>query len=306
MSRVSLLVSILALVLALGGCASSEPPTPPLSSDAYTSPWLVVPVQPSTSFTDASEETLAAHYSRMLFEVTRTMDMYDQPYRVYADSPRFETGIASDSLYEEVPESERDDVNADRRVSVDVLRLIAAEADADHVLIVDPHNTMHADDPSFGIIGGLTPSGGIYLGVSVPLLTFGDRRVLAATGMIWEVMQQTGERTDSLDLQPVWGGVRAATGEATGFSKDVDAIGYGFRAMIMHMRTGRVVSPGAFLVESDDPVTVYRLGQSRLRGTAVHVEDLDFVVQQRDGTVVRVPIHLVSRIKNPSQNETVF
>lgn len=246
------------------------------------------------------------HYDRMGQEVTTTMDMYDQSYRVYADSPRYETGISADSLYEAVPESERDEVKADRRINVDVLRLIAGEADANHLLIVDPHNKMHADEPNFGVGLGLSPDGGLAFGVSVPLMTFGDRNVLVATSMVWEFSQIADKPTDSLELQPVWGGVRPATKEVYGFSEDVDAIGYGFRSMIMEMRTGKAVHPSAFFVESDDPVTVYRVGQPRLRGTGVHVDGLDFVVPQEDGAAVRVPIHTVSRIKNPAQNEIVF
>lgn len=309
MCRGSLLVSILALVLALGGCASSEPPTPPLSSEAYASPWLVVPVHPSADYTEAPDSTLDAYYNRMLNEVTTTMDVYDQSYTVYADSPRYETGISADSLYEEVPESEQDDVNADRRISVDVLRAIANEADATHLFVVDPNNEVDAEKPSLlGLGAGILADGGISLGVLFPLARMlGDPKTLVTTSMFWEAKQTSGQATESVDLQPVWGGLRAATAEASGLpSGDVDAIGYGVRSMVLELKTGRAVSPRAFLVESDDPVTVYRLGQSRLRGTAVHVDDLDFVVQQRDGTVVRVPIHLVSRIKNPAQNETIF
>lgn len=300
--------AVLLLALALTGCASSEPPSPPLSADTYASPWLIVPVHPSTDDAETPDSTLATYYDRMLQEVTTTMDRQDQRYSVYAGSPHSETGISADSLYEAVPESEQEQVNADQRINVDVLRAVADETDATHILVVDPNTEVHAEKPSLlGVSARVLADGALSLGDLLPLSQlFGTKKARVTASMVWEVTQTTGETPDSAHLQPVWGRLRAATPEAHGLAEDVDAVGYGFRSMIVEMRTGRPVYPSWFTLESDEPVTVYRHTQPRLRGTALHVDGIDFVVKQRDGSVIRVPVHTVTKIKNPAQNRDLL
>lgn len=68
---------------------------------------------------------------------------------------------------------------------------------------------------------------------------------------------------------------------------------------------GRKLKPRDFHVETPHSVLVYRYEETVI-GTSARIEGREVVVEKKDGTVARYPIHTVSRIKDTMQNQVLF
>lgn len=300
-------VVLLLLMFVVADCGSSKPITPPLSTGTYETSWLVVPVHPSPRYTDISDVTLVTYYDRVMQEVTTSLDGYGQPYTMYAGSPHFETGISADSLYEEVPESEREDDTDERRVHVDILQAIADEAGVQHLVVVDPNIEARVDGTGLGVGVGIPVGGGFSIGFSVPLVSIGTKTVRLTTATFWTVDPSDGNADEPSTPRPLWGGSRAADASAhQQISDDEDAVGYGIRSLILELKTGSTYNPAAFVISSDNPVIVYRRDQPRLRGTSFHVDGTNVVLSTEDGSTQTVPLHTVSSIRSTFENRKIF
>jgi len=301
---------ILVLVLlCMTGCKSAESTAPPLSADVYDASWLVVPVHPSLRFADASDLDLAQYYEHGLAEATQSLDGYGQTYSVYENAPHRDTGISADSLYEPVPDDGDVDEDSPQRVKVDVLRALAAEADAQYVLVVDPNIKMEIDDDgmSIGPFVGVGVAPGISVGVSIPVLQIDlfNRRSPMTVAMVWDMGPAQGENAPG--ARPVWVGLRSALSKNyERISSNKDAVRYGMRSLMVESATGQRVGPEAFLLEADNAVIVYRHDQPTVRGDGFHIDGTDVVVHQKEDEATRVPIHTVSTIRSPSQNRILF
>ncbi|NBC85771.1 MAG: hypothetical protein GVY25_06210 [Bacteroidetes bacterium] len=295
-------------LLVMTGCKSTEPTAPPLSADVYDASWLVVPVHPSPRFADASDLDLARYYKHVLAEATQSLDGYGQTYSVYANAPHRDTGISADSLYEPVPEDGDVDEDSPQRVRVDVLRALAAEADAQYVLVVDPNIKMEIDDDGMSppFIGPVVAPG-LSIGVSIPVLQIDlfNRRSPMTVAMVWDMGPAQGENTAG--ARPIWVGLRSALSKNyERISSNEDAVRYGMRSLMVESATGQRVGPEAFLLEADNAVIVYRRDQPTVRGDGFHIDGTDVVVHQKEDEATRIPIHTVSTIRSPSQNRILF
>jgi len=296
-------------LLVMTGCTSAEPTAPPLSADVYDASWLVVPVHPNPRFADASDLDLAQYYKHVLAEATQSLEGYEQAYSVYANAPHWDTGISADSLYEPVPDDGDVDEDSPQRVRADVLHAIAAESDARYLFVVDPNVEMEVEDDgmSIGPFVGVGVAPGISVGVSIPVLQidlFG-RPSPMTVAMVWDMGPAQGENASA--ARPVWVGLRSALSKNyERISSNEDAVRYGMRSLMVESATGRRVGPGAFLLEADNAVIVYRRDQPTVRGDGFHIDGTDVVVHQKEGEATRVPIHTVSTIRSPSQNRILF
>jgi hypothetical protein len=75
--------------------------------------------------------------------------------------------------------------------------------------------------------------------------------------------------------------------------------------LVVEALTGRELKPRDFHVETSNAVLVYRYGETVI-GTAARIEGREVVVEKKDGTVARYPIHTVSQIKDTMQNQVIF
>ena len=84
-----------------------------------------------------------------------------------------------------------------------------------------------------------------------------------------------------------------------------EVVGLNARSLVVEALTGRTLKPRDFQVETPHSVLVYRYDETVI-GTAARVEGRAVVVEKKDGTTARFPIHTVSKIKDTMQNQVIF
>lgn len=274
---------ILALVLALGGCASSEPPTPPLSAETYMSPWLVVVVEPGTPVGWSQRR-------RSLGQATATLDELDQPYSLYTAPGREDPGISADSIY-------RDDT-LEPVINTDVVQRIAAEHSATSVFVIEPEETLDLQQELNEVT--LEPydiqmdrGDGTALDVAVYL----DRDAAGVT----RTSLYHGE-----NLELTWQAIRATKKNLyRRVPGPLDVVGFNARALTIEALTGRALIASDFVFKTDRSVLVYSYGRSTIYGSEAYVDGGTLVVSEKEGPVT-VPLHLVSMVKEQTSREKLF
>lgn len=282
MPRGSLLVSVFALVFALCGCASSEPPTPPLSPDSYTSSWLVVVVEPATSIGRSQQQ-------QALGQITDALDGEGQAYTLYTAPGRDAPGISADSIYL------RD--TATPTINPEKVRRIATEEGATSVFVVEPEEILNLKEtnPATGERYDIKMDRGD--GTAIDVAVYLDRDAAATT---------RASLYHGADMDLTWRSVR--------ITKDVlyqrvrgslDIVGYNARALTLEALTGRALIASDFIFNVDTSVLVYPYGRSTIYGTGAYVDGSNLVVSQEDGQVT-VPLYMVSQVKERTSRDKVF
>lgn len=266
------------------GCASNKP-TPPLSptdSSAYDQAWTVVPVRPP----ELGEEGRQKH-RRMIEEVRESLSTYDHPFTLYSTVDEGMAGVSSDTLYRSAPDDEEK-----RPLNEEALQRIQDRTGTRYLLLVRADRQDQPESDGLRPFVGLDPQGGLMIGVTTAP----------------EPAQQvtSAALVDADTAEVLWSGSRVVYGGGPLSSFGApEVVRLNARSLVVEALTGRQLTPGDFHVETSHSVLVYRYEET-IVGTSARVKGREVIVEKKDGTVARYPIHTVSQIKDTMQNQVLF
>jgi len=273
--------AVLAICL-LGGCASSELPTPaPQVKNARGTPWTVVPlIVPDTTVSGyvrtSRHDTLRTKLSAVLTDAGQPNLMFSDPssggsldlYHVYR-------GVSVDGRNKLVPDF----------AAVQSLRQIE-----DHRYVLAARATAWS-----------RKTGRALKEVSAYTLAllFTEAADSDAFSEPYNFDDGTAVVLDLIDT-----GTGEVIGRGTARTKQgVDAA---VRSAVLELLTGRTLAPQNFDVDTADDVIVYRYEKPTLIGTAFRVVEMEAVVDLQEGEVKRLPLHTVQTVKSTTKNRIIF
>ena len=269
----------------VGGCASNRPapPTPPMaSSPVYEQQWTLVPVRPSAPDTDARRK-----HQRMIEEVRESLSAYDQPFAVYSTVDGGMAGVSADTLYRPAQDDEKK-----RPLNEAVLQRIRDRGGSRYLFLVRADRQDEPESDGIRPFVALDPQGALTIGVT----TASDPAEQVTSAAL----------VDANTAEVLWSGSRLVYGGGPLSRFDAsEVVGLNTRSLVVEALTGRQLQPGDFHVETPHSVLVYRYDETVI-GTATRIEGREVVVEKKDGTVARYPIHTVSKIKDTMQNQVIF
>ncbi len=268
----------------LSGCAANRatPPQSPASSSVYEQEWAFVPVRPP----ELKEEGRKKH-RRMMEEVRGNLSDYNHPFTLYSTVDGGMAGVSSDTLYRAAQDDEEK-----RPLNEETLRRIQERTGTRILFLVRADRQDQPDSDGVRPFVALDPQGGLLIGVTTAP----------------EPAQQvtSAALVDAETAEVLWSGSRVVYGGGPlSRSEAPEVVGLNARSLVVEALTGRELNPLDFQVETSNSVIVYRYEETVI-GTSARIEGRDVVVEKKDGTVARYPIHTVSQIKDTMQNQVVF
>jgi len=219
------------------------------------------------------------------------LSAYEQGFTVYGKAEKGR-GLPPDTLYE--------GSGTDGEVlSFDdgILRRIREKTGAEYLLLTRADQWYDPDEGGLRFFVGVSTEG-IGAGVQIPIEGVGGGIESRPVTSVMLVSATTGE--------VLWEGARF-TGASSANSDLSRASALGSRSLMVEMMTGRALPYSNFLFdESTGGLLVYRYSKGSVIATSVRMDRTEMIVEKKDGTTVRYPIHTVSKVKNTIQREVVF
>ena len=227
----------------------------------------------------------------MVDEITAMLSAYGQQFAVYGQSGE-KTGVPPDTLYEN-PGTDGKALSFDDKV----LRHIREKTGGEHLLLTRADQWYEPDGGIQFFVGG--SSEGIGGGVHIPIENIDGEE--PESRLVTSAMLVSAGTEEVL-----WKGARF-TGASSANSDLSRAAALGSRSLMVEMMTGRALPYSNFLFdESTGGLLVYRYNKGSVIATSVRMDRTEVIVEKKEGTTVRYPIHTVSKVKNTTERKVVF
>jgi len=223
----------------------------------------------------------------MIEEVRESLSDYDHPFTLYSTVDGGMAGVSADTLYRSAQDEEQK-----RPFNEEVLQQIRDQTGTRTLFLVRADRQDQPDTDGVRPFVALDPQGGLLIGVTTASEPAGQ---VTSAALV-----------DAKTAEVLWSGSRVVYGG--GLLSQVEApevVGLNARSVVVEVLTGRELTPLDFQVETSNSVIVYRYEETII-GTSARVEGRDVVVEKKDGTVARYPLHTVSQIKDTMQNQVIF
>jgi hypothetical protein len=251
-------------------------------SSAYEQEWTVVPVRPLELDANGRKQ-----HRQMIEEVRESLSAYDHPFTLYSTVDGGMAGVSSDTLYRPAQDAEEK-----RPLSEDVLRRIQERGGSRYLFLVRADRQDQPESDGIRPFVALDPQGSITIGVTTA--SEPAEKVTSAA------------LVDAKTAEVLWSSSRLVYGgNFLSRFETSEVVGLNTRSLVVEALTGRTLKPSDFHLNTTHSVLVYRYEETVI-GTAARIEGREVVVEKKDGTVARYPIHTVSKIKDTMQNQVLF
>jgi hypothetical protein len=286
-SRLRLLSHLFVIVLAgwLAGCAASTPPEPePGVQKTREARWAVLPLAVQDTTVDGFERV--SLHADAAAAVPRMLRDAGQAVRVVGD-PREGDTVQVTDVYRR---ADRSETAFDLTPRVAAFDSVQAVSGCRYVLTLHAVRWSKTREQVWGerSISALSAMAGIASGRD-------ELFVLPRT--------PSDETILSLALVDVRRRTVVARRTVASAVADADLV---LHSGITWLLTGRYLSPPSFAAATDGDVIVHRYGQPDLVGTGFSIDGREAVVEMKDGTTRRLPVHTVTKVKSTTQNRTIF
>lgn len=264
----------------LGGCASSKPPVPdPDVEEARGATWTLVPLVFPDTVVSGYEHV--SRHKALRSELQEALRVAEQSFQTYDDTTE-KGGVYAYDVYR------RDEESGKLEPVYPALQSIRQASGRRYAL------TARATEWSRTAGQAVNEIGTSALSFFFPETVSHDA--------LSEPYDFNNGTAVVLDLIDTWAGQIVGRGTAR-TKRGVEA---GVRAALLELLTGRTLTPRSFEVDTSDDVIVYRYAEPNLIGASFRVDKMDAVVELQDGTVKRIPIHTVKKVKSTTSNRTIF